>query len=66
MSLFQAPSNAPPSIDDFTTSVLSAAACYPLLLSELSKHDAFLVACYSDHPLTRMLRNGKLRRSYQT
>lgn len=62
ISLFQAPPNAPASIDDFTTSVLSAAACYPSLVGELLRHDAFIVACYSDHPLIQMLREGTLKR----
>lgn len=62
LSLFQAPPQAPPSIDDFTTSVISAAACYPLVVHQLSKYDAFIVACYSDHPLTRMLREGTLQK----
>lgn len=47
---------APAEIDSFTTSITSAAACLPLLLPMLDDHDAFLVACFSDHPLVHMLR----------
>lgn len=47
---------APSQIDSFTTSITSAAACLPHLIPMLDAHDAFLVACYSDHPLVHMLR----------
>lgn len=47
---------APSQIDSYTTSITSAAACLPHLLPVLDAHDAFLVACYSDHPLVHMLR----------
>lgn len=51
-----APLYAPAQIDSYTTGITSAAACLPLLLPMLDAHDAFLVACYSDHPLVHMLR----------
>ncbi|KAI0669577.1 Asp/Glu/hydantoin racemase [Trametes maxima] len=53
---------APPSVNDTTTSVLSAAHTFETLLPILSGdgrrggHDAYLVACFSDHPLVGMLR----------
>lgn len=47
---------APAMIDNSSTSILSAAACLPYLKPLLDTHDAFLVACFSDHPLVNMLR----------
>lgn len=47
---------APAQIDSYTTGITSAAACLPLILPIIANHDAFLVACYSDHPLVHMLR----------
>ncbi|KAI0629464.1 Asp/Glu/Hydantoin racemase-domain-containing protein [Trametes polyzona] len=52
---------SPPSVNDSTTSVLSAAhtfeAILPLVTGEDGKrYDAYLVACFSDHPLVGMLR----------
>lgn len=35
----------------------SAEACLPQLLPILDRHDGFLVACYSYHPLVRMLKS---------
>ncbi|KDQ60433.1 hypothetical protein JAAARDRAFT_126183 [Jaapia argillacea MUCL 33604] len=46
--------DAPPSIDDAVTSTLSAAACFPYI--PYDQHEGFLVCCFSDHPLTHMLR----------
>ncbi|KAI0785703.1 Asp/Glu/hydantoin racemase [Abortiporus biennis] len=61
---------APPSIDDEETSLASTNANIPALLPLLSPstpneinptlngpYDAFLVACFSAHPLTRVLRD---------
>lgn len=58
-----APSTGPDSINDTTTSVLSAALCFPELQPYLSdsRYVAFLVACFSDHPLTHMLREHTTR-----
>ncbi|PWW72617.1 hypothetical protein C7212DRAFT_286032 [Tuber magnatum] len=53
---FTAPSPSPPSIDDAESSQKSADVCFPLLLERLASHDAFVVACYSDHPLVPLLR----------
>ncbi len=56
------PEHAPPSVNDHTTSVLSAAHTFASLLpllqdnTEHVQHDAYLVACFSDHPLVGMLR----------
>ncbi|KAH9935202.1 Asp/Glu/hydantoin racemase [Epithele typhae] len=55
------PDQSPPSVNDSTTSVLSAAHTFASLqtfLGEAEDHqvDAFLVACFSDHPLVGMLR----------
>lgn len=47
---------APPQIDSLTTQMASAAACLPLLIPMIKQHDAFLVACFSDHPLIGILR----------
>ncbi|KAF8318673.1 hypothetical protein DL93DRAFT_321170 [Clavulina sp. PMI_390] len=55
LSYFTAPPSAPPSIDDSETSERSANVCYPLVLELVDKYDAFIVACYSEHPLTAML-----------
>ena len=55
------PEQSPPSVNDFTTSVLSAAHTFtsllPLLVPETpGAPDAYLIACFSDHPLVGMLR----------
>lgn len=60
ITMFQAPANAPKTIDNFVTSVLSAAACFPILHDQVAAYDGFIVACYSDHPLVHMLREGDL------
>jgi Asp/Glu/hydantoin racemase len=60
LSFFTAPPDGPPSINDVVTSILSAAASFRGLAdperSLIDKHDAFLVSCFSDHPLIHMLR----------
>ena len=53
-TFFTAPSG-PKSIDDDADAVESAKHCLPHLLPLVDQYDGFLVACYSDHPLTRML-----------
>jgi Asp/Glu/hydantoin racemase len=64
LSYFTAPSDGPPSINDVVTSVQSAAVSFRGLTTEstgstlLDKHDAFLVCCFSDHPLIHMLRES--------
>nr|VWP00379.1 Putative peptide synthase/polyketide synthase [Ganoderma boninense] len=57
------PQASPPSVNDLTTSVLSAAHTLPSALAALSSEgaglpglDAVLVACFSDHPLVGMLK----------
>jgi len=44
---YTAPSNAPPSINDTTTGVLSAAACVTDIQAKglIDKYDGFLVCC---------------------
>ena len=53
---FTGPASSPPSIDDEETALQSTRACLPMLLPRLSNFSAFLVACYSDHPLVEELR----------
>lgn len=45
-----------PSINSGEDSAKSALHCRPFLEPLISKHDAFLVACYSAHPLVAMLK----------
>lgn len=51
---FTAPAG-PKSINDNSDADESARHCLPHLLPLVDQHDGFLVACYSDHPLTWML-----------
>lgn len=44
------------SINDLSDAALSATHALPLLLPLLEAHDAFLVACYSPHPLVQQLK----------
>ncbi|WWD04002.1 hypothetical protein V865_002064 [Kwoniella europaea PYCC6329] len=48
--------DAPYSIEGSYDSVISAAACLKDLRSQLDKWSGFVVACFSDHPLTASLR----------
>ena len=55
------PKASPPSVNDLTTSILSAAHTFPSVLTVLHSEgpgipDAVLVACFSDHPLVGMLK----------
>ncbi|KAI0327950.1 hypothetical protein GY45DRAFT_1075315 [Cubamyces sp. BRFM 1775] len=62
LEYFNAPRFSPPSINDFTTSILSAAHTFNMLngpnltATDDGSWDAYLVACFSDHPLVGMLR----------
>ncbi|KAL2869306.1 gamma-tubulin mipA [Aspergillus lucknowensis] len=47
-----------PSINSGDDSVLSALHCRPFVEPLVSKYDAFLVACYSAHPLVGMLKEA--------
>ncbi|KAI0359512.1 hypothetical protein OH77DRAFT_1420022 [Trametes cingulata] len=54
---------APPSVNDHATSVLSAAHTFEAILPLIvvgecsgNEYDAYLVACFSDHPLVGMIR----------
>ncbi|OOF91763.1 hypothetical protein ASPCADRAFT_210752 [Aspergillus carbonarius ITEM 5010] len=51
-----APHPAPSAIEGVLDGVLSAAAALRAVLPVADQYDAFLVACYSDHPLIRALR----------
>ncbi|KAH9809535.1 carboxylesterase [Teratosphaeria destructans] len=52
---FTAPSGVP-SINNEADAALSAHACLPALEPLLATHDAFLIGCYSPHPLVPHLR----------
>ncbi|KIK68280.1 hypothetical protein GYMLUDRAFT_153947 [Collybiopsis luxurians FD-317 M1] len=58
LGFYTAPSNAPPSINDMLTANLTATACFLDIQEKklLDQYDGFLVCCFSDHPLTHMLR----------
>jgi Asp/Glu/hydantoin racemase len=72
LSYYTAPPTAPPSINDEITSALSTSETLPHLLGFLAttkeetsvtdaprrSFSAYLVACYSDHPLTEALRKA--------
>ncbi|KAJ9145491.1 Carbon-nitrogen hydrolase [Pleurostoma richardsiae] len=55
---FTAPPSAPSAIEGRADAVLSAADCFRsvVLMTKSQKFDAFLVACFSAHPLIPMLR----------
>ncbi|KAG2413078.1 hypothetical protein HFD88_010637 [Aspergillus terreus] len=53
---FTAPAPAPTAVEGHLDGVLSAAAAAREILHLSDRYDAFLVACYSDHPLIRALR----------
>ncbi|CCX10908.1 Asp/Glu/hydantoin racemase [Pyronema domesticum] len=46
----------PPSINDTMTTIESWENCLPELIQMVDQADAFLVACYSDHPIVTDLR----------
>ncbi|KAF9036145.1 Asp/Glu/hydantoin racemase [Panaeolus papilionaceus] len=58
LNFYTAPLTAPAQIMDLTTGIESAAACYEDLKRKrlIDQYDAFLVCCFSDHPLTHILR----------
>ncbi|CAE6474098.1 unnamed protein product [Rhizoctonia solani] len=60
LSFFTGPTECPKSIDDEKGCHASAAACLSLLLPGVHAHeyDAYLVACYSEHPLPGLLRDA--------
>ena len=53
---FTSPTPGVPSINSPADAEESAKICLPHLLPLLPNHDAFLVACYSQHPLVDVLR----------
>lgn len=58
LSFLTAPAPAPASINSVTTSVLSASAALPSVLSRIAaaQPHGILIACFSAHPLVPMLR----------
>lgn len=57
-SFFTGPADScPSSVDDNVTADQSAQGCIQALISLIRKHDAFLVSCYSDHPLVGLLKS---------
>ncbi|KAG8700876.1 hypothetical protein FRC09_005700 [Ceratobasidium sp. 395] len=58
LSFFTGSTDCPKSIDDEEGCHSSARTCFPLLLPAVQAHqyDAYLVACYSGHPLPNLLR----------
>ncbi|BCS28283.1 uncharacterized protein APUU_61331A [Aspergillus puulaauensis] len=53
---FTSPHPAPTAIEGSLDAVLSTAAAVRAILHIANQYDAFVVACYSDHPLTKALR----------
>lgn len=53
---FTAPSSGPTAVEGFSDGVLSAAAAAREIVSLEGQFDAVLVACYSDHPIIKVLR----------
>lgn len=53
---FTAPVPSPSAIESQVDNVLSSAASFRAILPIARDYDAFLIACYSDHALTNMLR----------
>ncbi|EMD89566.1 hypothetical protein COCC4DRAFT_159131 [Bipolaris maydis ATCC 48331] len=53
---FTAPQPAPSAIEGNFDNIMSAAAAARAIIPIAHQYDAFLVACYSDHALTKMLR----------
>ena len=53
---FTAPSSGPTAVEGFSDGVMSAAAAAREIISLDTHYDAVLVACYSDHPLIKVLR----------
>ncbi|KAJ3767070.1 Asp/Glu/hydantoin racemase [Lentinula raphanica] len=63
LTFYTAPKNAPPSINDMVTANLTATACFLDIQEKklLDRYDGFLVCCFSDHPLTYMLRETTVK-----
>lgn len=63
ISYFTGPTSSPAQIDGPEAGLLSAHECFPLLADDPTSeffypnYDGLLVACFSEHPLTRMLRD---------
>jgi len=46
----RSPASGPRSIESIYDEILSASGTLELVISELNNYDAFVIACYSDHP----------------
>lgn len=55
-TFFTSPSPGIPSINSPSDAARSAEICFPSLVPLVPHHDAFLVACYSAHPLVGLLK----------
>jgi Asp/Glu/hydantoin racemase len=53
---FTAPKPAPSAVEGHFDNIMSAAAAARAIIPIAHEYDAFLVACYSDHALTKVLR----------
>ena len=53
---FTCPRGGPTAIEGMSDALMSAVHCFAALKPILKEWDAFLVACYSDHPLIYLLR----------
>lgn len=62
-SYFTCPSPGIPSINSPADAQKSAEYCLPHLLPQIPHHDAFLVACYSHHPLVQQLKDESTKLS---
>ncbi|PPQ69016.1 hypothetical protein CVT24_000091 [Panaeolus cyanescens] len=58
LNFYTAPIIAPAQIMDLTTGIQTASICFDDLKKKglIDQYDAFLVCCFSDHPLTHILR----------
>jgi Asp/Glu/hydantoin racemase len=55
VSGFTAPKPAPSAIEGSLYNIMSATAAARTIITIASQYDAFLVACYSDHALIKVL-----------
>ncbi|CCG81735.1 Uncharacterized protein C1F7.10 [Taphrina deformans PYCC 5710] len=53
---FTGPRTGPSAIESFSDAVLCCSVNLPLILQRQAEYDAFLVGCFSHHPLTQVLR----------
>ncbi|WOO82864.1 putative protein [Vanrija pseudolonga] len=55
-TFYTAPASAPASIESMGDGIVTAAACMEELRPDLAHYHGFVVACFSNHPLTHALR----------